>query len=98
MAAPASAAATAASAISWGVTGRWGDIEGVWIAPVMAQVTITLRDAAIRSSSGKNSGLGLRTLVRQQRRHPPVAPGALACDLVRHSRVSPRREDPRHVL
>jgi hypothetical protein len=25
-------------AISSGVTGRWGDIEGVWIDPVMAQV------------------------------------------------------------
>lgn len=38
MAAPASAAATACDAISSGVTGRCGDIDGVWIEPVMAQV------------------------------------------------------------
>jgi hypothetical protein len=27
--------------ISSGVTGRYGDIDGVWIAPVIAQVIIT---------------------------------------------------------
>src|ERR1700750_341899 len=43
MAAPASAASTAASAISCGVTGSALDIEGVWIAPVTAQVMMTLR-------------------------------------------------------
>src|SRR5664279_6432100 len=43
IAAPASAASTAASAISCGVTGRAFDIEGVWIAPVTAQVMMTLR-------------------------------------------------------
>src|SRR6202049_1409825 len=43
MAAPASAASTAASAISCGVTGNAFDIEGVWMAPVTAQVMITLR-------------------------------------------------------
>src|SRR6058998_1925576 len=43
MAAPASAASTAASAISCGVTGNAFDIEGVWIAPVTAQVMMTLR-------------------------------------------------------
>ncbi len=43
MAAPASAASTAASAISCGVTGKAFDIEGVWIAPVTAQVMMTLR-------------------------------------------------------
>jgi hypothetical protein len=43
MAAPASAASTAASAISCGVTGSAFDIEGVWIAPVTAQVMMTLR-------------------------------------------------------
>lgn len=32
----------AASAISCAVIGRWGDIEGVWIAPVTAQVMMTL--------------------------------------------------------
>ncbi len=44
IAAPASAAATAASAISFGVTGRCGDIDGVWIEPVTAHVMMTLRD------------------------------------------------------
>src|SRR4030095_7390564 len=43
IAAPASAAATAASAISCGVTGKCGDIDGVWIEPVIAQVMMTLR-------------------------------------------------------
>src|SRR5438477_2432456 len=56
MAAPASAAATAASAICFGVTGKFGDIDGVWIEPVMAQVMMTLRRSAmvvllIRSST-----------------------------------------------
>ena len=42
MVAPAWAASMAYSAISSGVIGRWGDMEGVWIAPVTAHVTITL--------------------------------------------------------
>src|SRR5271165_7285367 len=42
IAAPASAAPIAASAISSAVTGKWGDIDGVWIAPVTAQVMMTL--------------------------------------------------------
>ena len=42
IAAPASAAPMAASAISCAVIGRCGDIEGVWIAPVTAQVMMTL--------------------------------------------------------
>jgi hypothetical protein len=42
MVAPASAAPIAASAISFAVTGRYGDMLGVWIAPVTAQVMITL--------------------------------------------------------
>ena len=41
MAAPALAAAIADSAISCGVTGRCGDIDGVWIAPVTAQLMMT---------------------------------------------------------
>src|SRR3990172_5210242 len=41
IAAPALAAPIAPSAISSGVTGRWGDIVGVWIAPVTAQVMMT---------------------------------------------------------
>ena len=42
-AAPASAAPMAASAISLAVIGRCGDIDGVWIEPVTAQVMMTLR-------------------------------------------------------
>jgi len=39
----------AASAISSGVIGRCGDMVGVWMEPVTAQVTITLsRCAAMR--------------------------------------------------
>src|SRR5438128_1587194 len=41
-AAPASAAPIAASAISLAVTGICGDIDGVWIEPVTAQVMMTL--------------------------------------------------------
>src|SRR4029078_4116652 len=41
-AAPASAAAVAWSAICCAVTGRCGDIDGVWIEPVTAQVMMTL--------------------------------------------------------
>src|ERR1044072_4956577 len=41
-AAPASAAPIAASAISLAVTGIAGDIDGVWIEPVTAQVMMTL--------------------------------------------------------
>src|SRR6266478_8255658 len=44
IAAPASAAPNADSAISTAVTGRWGDIDGVWIDPVIAQEMMTLRD------------------------------------------------------
>src|ERR1700687_4693878 len=54
IAAPASAAATAASAISFGVIGRYGDIDGVWMAPVTAQVIMTLRDALILVSPSSN--------------------------------------------
>src|SRR5882672_7859658 len=46
MAAPACAAPIAPSAISSGDTGRCGDIVGVWIAPVTAQVMMTLPCAA----------------------------------------------------
>ncbi|MCY1535090.1 hypothetical protein D9M68_704810 [compost metagenome] len=42
MAAPAAAASSADWAISSGVTGRWGDIDGVWTEPVIAQVMMTL--------------------------------------------------------
>ena len=43
MDAPASAAPTAASAISDAVIGRCGDMVGVWMPPVTAQVMMTLR-------------------------------------------------------
>ena len=43
MAAPASAAAIADSAIAWGDTGRYGDMDGVWMAPVIAQEITTAR-------------------------------------------------------
>ena len=42
IAAPASMAPTAASSISSAVTGRCGDMLGVWIEPVTAQVMMTL--------------------------------------------------------
>src|SRR5512145_2535360 len=47
IAAPASAAPMAASAISSAVIGRCGDIDGVWIEPVTAQVMMTLRALAM---------------------------------------------------
>src|SRR4051812_10597186 len=46
IAAPAFAAPIAASAISSGVIGRYGDMLGVWIDPVTAQVMMTLPCAA----------------------------------------------------
>jgi hypothetical protein len=46
MAAPALAAPTAACAISSGVIGRCGDMLGVWIDPVTAQVMMTFPWAA----------------------------------------------------
>src|SRR4051812_27544855 len=48
-AAPASAAPMAASAISCAVIGRCGDIDGVWIEPVTAQVMMTLFLATVHS-------------------------------------------------
>ena len=39
------------AAISSGVTGRCGDIDGVWIAPVTAQVMMTLRACAAMMES-----------------------------------------------
>src|ERR1044071_1145628 len=46
IAAPACAAPSAASAISSGVMGRYGDMLGVWIEPVTAHVMMTLPCAA----------------------------------------------------
>src|SRR5699024_3296283 len=49
--APACAAWIEASEISSDVAGRWGDMLGVWIDPVTAQVMMILRlDAMVRSS------------------------------------------------
>ena len=45
--APASAAAIACSAIWSAVTGRYGDIDGVWIDPVGAQVMMTFAARSI---------------------------------------------------
>ncbi len=50
MAAPASAAAMALSAISCAVIGRCSDMVGVWIEPVMAQVMMTFFDFAMEGS------------------------------------------------
>src|SRR6185436_8367448 len=47
IAAPAFAAPIAPSAISSGVIGRCGDIVGVWMAPVTAQVMMTFLGPAI---------------------------------------------------
>ena len=59
IAAPASAAPSAASTISSGVTGRCGDMDGVWIAPVTAQVMMTLLLAAMPSSPAARASAGL---------------------------------------
>ena len=48
MAAPAAAASIADVAISSGVTGRYGDIDGVWIAPVTAHEMMTFLVEAMR--------------------------------------------------
>ena len=58
IAAPASAAAIALSAICAGVIGRCGVIDGTWIAPVTAQLTMT---------RSRGPGIG-RTISRPVRR------------------------------
>src|SRR3954451_510860 len=82
MAAPASAAPIAASGISSGVTGRCGDIDGVWIAPVTAQVMMTFGGfMSVRpllrgdgSTGGGSSAVPAeRLLVHEERRAAPVA-------------------------
>jgi hypothetical protein len=62
MAAPASAAAIASRAISSGDTGRYGDIDGVWMAPVMAQVMIILPSTAIQELPAAPDHLGIRPI------------------------------------
>ena len=67
MAAPAFAAPITASTICSGVTGRCGDIVGVWIEPVTAHVTITLRSGAIGALPRLTGGAWRSPLVRRVR-------------------------------
>src|SRR4051812_9289255 len=87
IAAPASAASTAASAISCGVTGSACDIDGVWIAPVTAQVMMTLRAMLLSLGSGF---LLVRCFVRSERRQPFVAPLRQRGNAFRRRLVRPR--------
>src|SRR3954466_1658727 len=87
MAAPASAASTAASAISCGVTGSAFDIDGVWIAPVTAQVMMTLR--AMLALFPGSGFLLLRCLVRGQRCQPFIAPLRQRRNALRRGLVRP---------
>src|SRR3984957_18329455 len=99
IAAPASAASTAASAISCGVTGSAFDIEGVWIAPVTAQVMMTLRLMFLLSffSIDTSGFFVLGGLVRAQRRQPLVAPPRQVGDPFRRRLMRPGRNHPVHV-
>src|SRR5207248_10374741 len=70
---------TAPSAISDGVIGRWGVCDGMWIAPVTAQLMITLpRFATIPAPSGASHILAHhrlpRSVVRIHDRPLPKAP------------------------
>src|SRR4051812_15286961 len=65
----------------------------------MAQVIMTLRDAAIRSSSVWYLKLWAgHSYARLQRRHTSVAPSALAGDLVRRGGAPPGGEDAGYVV
>src|SRR6266403_6007779 len=99
MAAPASAASTAASAISCGVTGNAFDIEGVWIAPVTAQVMMTLRLMLCSLSGGLDTSLFvvLGGLVRGQRRRALVAPLRQCRDALGRRPMRPRRDYPVYI-
>ena len=55
IAAPASAAPMDCSAIWSGVTGRCGDMDGVWIDPVMAQERMILAMGQIRSVMARSA-------------------------------------------
>src|SRR5688572_3731504 len=87
-AAPASAAPIAPSAISSGVMGRYGDIEGVWIAPVTAQVMMTFRDSAISVLLCELAFVG------RQRHQPPVAPAFAGRATVPRQQFAPLALDP----
>src|SRR5215469_10825257 len=79
IAAPASAAAIAPRATSSGVIGMWGDMVGVWIEPVTAQVMMTLC-AAMASLPRLLVHLGL---VSEQRHQAAVAPRLRGAELRR---------------
>src|SRR5258707_9731840 len=98
IAAPASAASTAASAISCGVTGNTFDIEGVWIAPVTAQVMMTLR-LMLCSLSGRlgTSSVVLRGLVRGRCRKALVAPLRQRRDALGRRLMRPCRDHPLYI-
>src|SRR5277367_2313246 len=100
IAAPASAASTAASAISCGVTGNAFDIDGVWIAPVTAQVMMTLRLMLFlfpACGSECSRRVVLRSLVRGQRRQTFVAPLRQRRDALGRRLMRPRGNHPLHV-
>src|SRR3954453_5102069 len=98
IAAPASAASTAASAISCGVTGNAFDIEGVWIAPVTAQVMITLRLMICSLSAGRylRSFIFVR-VVRGKRGEPLVATLRQHCQAFRRRPMRPICDHPVHI-
>src|ERR1700682_2512596 len=111
IAAPASQAPIAASAISSAVMGKYGDIDGVWIAPVTAQVMTTLRRGFV---AGFPAGAGFflqgdmgwrvwgcrRAFARHEPGEPVVAPAALPGDPRCRGRAIPclRGELPPRVI
>src|SRR4051794_19766638 len=81
MAAPASAAAMDCSAICCGVMGRCSDMEGVWIAPVTAQLMMTLVMArSLRSSCAEVAPAGARRPGGAGARARPGHPSEQALD------------------
>src|SRR4051794_21908272 len=86
----------AASAISSGVIGRAGDIEGVWIAPVTAQVMMTLRlmRCFLVLEGGLGSGgVGCGPLVGREGSQPFVAPSRAFGDALGRRCVRPSRRN-----
>src|ERR1700674_3796963 len=95
IAAPASAASTAASAISCGVTRRAFDIGGVWIAPVTAQVMMTLRLMFLPSWLRVRSGfVGLAGFMCGQRGEAFVTALRQRCDTLGRWLMWPCRDHP----
>src|SRR5262249_30706587 len=97
--APASAATRASRVISSGVMGRCGDMVGVWMAPVTAQVMMTFRFAGMLPSVFadlvRRSGALLRdiprrrALMRSQRHEAPVAPAMAAPEMLLLQQLAP---------